>query len=180
MNVLSVKEFKINILILPATGLLFALLATPILAGNFEDGLKFTIDGDYKSAATSFKKAADRGEVEAQVNLGFMHEEGRGVTQDYNQAARWYLNAAEQDHTLAQFRLGEMLFEGKGIKRNNVEAYKWFSIANEKNKRGAKMNLGEVASQMTQPQILEAQLRKSKWLKAHQIKNQPSKQIKSS
>jgi TPR repeat protein len=179
MNILSVKELKINVLMLPVTGLLFALLATPILAGDFEDGLRFSIDGNYNSAAASFRKAAERGEVEAQLNLALMYEEGRGVTQDYKQAAIWYLKAAEQDQARAQFKLGKMLFEGAGIHQDNIEAYKWFSIANEKNKRGAKMDLGKVASQMTQPQITEAQHRKRKWLKAHLIKNQPSKQVKS-
>jgi TPR repeat protein len=178
MNILPVKERKINILILPIIALLFVLLATPVLAGDFEDGLKFSISHDYKSAAISFRKAAEQGEVEAQYELALMYEEGRGVTQDYQQAAMWYLNAAEQDHARAQFKLGKMLFSGKGIKRDNVEAYKWFSIANDKNKRGAKMDLGEIASQMTQPQIAEAKLRKHQWLKARQIKSQPSKQMK--
>lgn len=179
MSILSVKELKINILILPVTGLFFVLLATPILADDFEDGLRFSINGDYNSAAASFRKAEKRGEVEAQFNLALMYEEGRGVTQDYKQAAMWYQNAAEQDHAGAQIKLGEMLYEGRGIKQDNVEAYKWFSIAKEKKKRDAKKNLIKVENKMTRPQVAEAQLRMSKWSKARQIKSQPTKQIKS-
>lgn len=154
-------------------GLFFALLTTPALASDFEDGLRFSINGDYASAAASFQKAAKLGEQEAQFNLALMYEEGRGVTQDYPQAAFWYLKAADQGYTLAQLRLGEMLFKGKGIKQDKVEAYKWLNITSENNKRGAKKEtLAEMASLMTQPQIEEAQLRKNAWLKAHQTKNQ--------
>ena len=143
------------------------MLATPIWAGDFEDGLRFSMDGNYNSAANSFRKAAERGEAEAQFNLALMYEEGRGVAQDYKQAAMWYLNAAKQDHAGAQSKLGWMLFQGWGVKQDNIEAYKWLSIAKENNNRDARKKLGEVASQMTQPQIAEAQHRISKWLKAH-------------
>jgi TPR repeat protein len=169
---------KTYILIPPLTGLLFALLATPIWAGDFEDGLKFSFDGNYTSAAISFGKAAEQGVAEAQYELALMYEEGRGVTQDYKLAAMWYLKAAEQDHARAQIRLGVFLLEGRGIPKDNIEAYKWISIANEKDKKGAKMDLSTVASQITKPQLAEAQVRTRKWLKGHTIASQPSKKTK--
>ena len=40
-------------------------------------------------------RAADGGNVDAMVNLGWMYEYGRGETQDYQQAATWYQKAAD-------------------------------------------------------------------------------------
>jgi TPR repeat protein len=166
-NIRPAKETGAGLLMLFAAGLFFALPAAPALADDFENGLRLSIDGDYSRAAASFRKAADRGEAEAQFKLALMYEEGRGVARDDRQAVKWYLKAAEQDHALAQLRLGKMLFAGRGTNRDNVEAYKWFSIANAKNKRVSRMNLNGIASQMTSAQIAEAQLRARKWLEAH-------------
>jgi len=164
-------------LIVPVTGLLCALLATSVLADDFENGLRFSIHGDYSNAAISFRKAADQGNAEAQFNLALMYEEGRGVTKDDEQAAMWYSKAAEQDYARAQFNLGKMLSEGKGGHQDNIEAYKWLSLAKDKDVNGAKADLDKLASQMAQLQIVEAQLRKSKWLKSRQSKTQPPKQV---
>lgn len=171
--------FKAYVLMPLLTGLLFALPATSVLAGDFEEGLRYSIDGNYSGAAISFRKAAEQGEVEAQYELALMYEEGRGVTWDYKQAAMWYLKAAEQNHARAQIKIGGLLLEGKGIKQDKIEAYKWGSIADEKNQKGAKMDLDKMASQMTYPQIAEAQRRANAWLKAHQTESQPFEKIKS-
>jgi len=151
------------------TILVSALMTTPVVAGDFEDGLRYSFDKNYNNAATSFRNSAESGDANAQFNLALMYEEGRGVMRDYKQAATWYLNAAEQGQALAQLRLAKMLIDGKGIKHDYVEAYKWFSLAKEKNIRGAKISLDRVESLLTKTQISEAQLRKSQWLKSHQI-----------
>ncbi len=41
-----------------------------------------------------YRKAADQGIAEAQVNLGTMYNDGYGVPQDYVQAHMWYNLAA--------------------------------------------------------------------------------------
>ena len=47
-----------------------------------------------------FRKAADRGLVDAQFNLGVIYDAGEGVTQDYAEAAKWYRRFAEPFHGL--------------------------------------------------------------------------------
>ena len=46
-------------------------------------------------------KKAEQGDADAQFNLGYLYESGRGVSQDYNEAAKWYRKAAEQGHEKA-------------------------------------------------------------------------------
>ena len=45
---------------------------------------------DFEVAVEWYRKAADQGIANAQINLGFMYEKGQGVTQDYVQAHMWY------------------------------------------------------------------------------------------
>lgn len=53
----------------------------------------------------SNRMAAEQGNAAAQVNLGFMYENGRGVAKDSNEAIKYYRLAAKQDNTFAQDRL---------------------------------------------------------------------------
>lgn len=50
--------------------------------------------------------AADQGNAKAQVNLGVMYDNGRGVWPDYAQAVKWYRLAADQGNASAQYNLG--------------------------------------------------------------------------
>ena len=61
-----------------------------------------------------FRKAAEQGGAKAQLNLGLMYVNGRGVRQDYAQAAQWFSKAAEQGYAQEQFGLGVMYGAGQG------------------------------------------------------------------
>ena len=63
------------------------------------------------------RKAADQGDVQAQLNLGFSYLVGQGVKQDYAEALKWYRKAAEQGYPAAQFNLGVMYYKGQGVSR---------------------------------------------------------------
>ena len=64
------------------------------------------MDQDPAAAADWYRKAADQGNTDAQVNLAFDYREGHGVTQDYVQAANWYRKAAETGNVAAETNLG--------------------------------------------------------------------------
>ncbi len=57
--------------------------------------------GDYDRAVQEFRPLAEQGHAQAQVNLGIMYSQGRGVPKDYVQAYRWYTLAAGQGDDLA-------------------------------------------------------------------------------
>jgi TPR repeat protein len=89
-----------------------------------------------------YRLDADRGEAEAQFNLGSAYELGKGVPKDYEQAVAWYREAAEQGDAEAQDRLGQMYEAGKGVRRDYVQAVTWYRKAAEQGHAMAQYNLG--------------------------------------
>ena len=53
-------------------------------------------NGDYATALRLYRPLADKGNAEAQYNLGFMYDKGQGVPQEYAVAVKWYRLAADQ------------------------------------------------------------------------------------
>jgi TPR repeat protein len=97
---------------------------------------------DYKAALTYYRQAADAGYADAQSNLGYMYENGRGVTKDYAEAVSWYRKAADQGHAYAQFSLGYMYENGYGVTKDNAEAVSWYRKAAAQGHASAQYNLG--------------------------------------
>jgi hypothetical protein len=85
-----------------------------------------------------YRIAAEKGNADAQFNLGFAYDEGEGVTQDYEQALFWYLKAAQQGDVVAQFNLGCMYHEGRGVARNYKQAEFFYLKAAEQGHDEAK------------------------------------------
>ena len=76
-----------------------------------------------------YRKAAERGDANAQYALGYMYANGKGVTKDEVEAVNWYRKAAEQGDANAQYNLGYMYSNGKGVTKDDVEAVKWYRKA---------------------------------------------------
>src|SRR6266404_6354279 len=68
-------------------------------------------------AARADRVRAERGDAQAQYELGVSYASGRGVARDYGEAARWYRKAADQGYARAQSNLGSMYYYGKGVAR---------------------------------------------------------------
>ncbi|MCH5292250.1 MAG: sel1 repeat family protein, partial [Treponema sp.] len=66
---------------------------------------------------------AERGDAEAQNELGEMYYDGEGVEQDYDKAFDWFLKSAEQGNASAQMRLGFMYWCGEGVAQNYEKAF---------------------------------------------------------
>ena len=89
-----------------------------------------------------YQAKAEKGDPEAQFNLGFCYDDGRSVAKDAKEAVKWYRKAAEQDYAPAQFNLGYCYANGQGVGKNKEEAVKWFRRAAEQNYAPAQSNLG--------------------------------------
>jgi TPR repeat protein len=89
-----------------------------------------------------YETKAERGDAEAQFNLGFCYDDGRGVKKDYAEAVKWYRKAAEQNYAPAEFNLGYCYANGQGVRKDKEEAVKWFRRAAEQNYAPAQSNLG--------------------------------------
>jgi TPR repeat protein len=84
---------------------------------------------DITAAAKCFRRAADRGHMKAQCELGKMYFRGHGVPKDCMEAIKLMRMAANQGYDSAQFLLGLHFFNGEGVQQDYVEAFKWFELA---------------------------------------------------
>lgn len=82
--------------------------------------------GDYRKAASLWQQLAEKGERDAQYNLGLMYRYADGVPQDLAAALRWYKLAANQGDIQAQYEVGLMYQEGVGVAADQGEAHRWF------------------------------------------------------
>lgn len=98
--------------------------------------------GKYGEALKTIRPFAEKGDAQAQVDLGTMYLAGRGVSKDYAEAAKWFRKAAEQDVIVAEAMLGSMYLIGQGVIKDHVEAVKWSRKAAEHGDAWAQNNLG--------------------------------------
>ena len=116
------------------------LLVAPACAQ--EDPVKAGVDayerGDYRTAVDKWRPAADKGNADAQFNMGQAYKLGRGVAVDLKQAEAWYRKAALQGHEQAEGYYGLALFEnGK-----RADAVPWLQRAVSRGDARAQYILG--------------------------------------
>jgi TPR repeat protein len=128
-----------------ALTLLFALLM-PLMA-DFDAGLKAYNRGDYATALKEWQPLAEKGDANAEYNIGLLYATGHGVQQDYKQAAGWYRKAADQGVAAAQFNLGVIYANGQGVAADPVQARKWFSKAARHGVAAADTGLADLYSE---------------------------------
>jgi hypothetical protein len=80
---------------------------------------------------TYFKRGADAGDPDAELQLGILYAKGEGVTQDYATAATWFRAAAEQGLARAQYDLGVLYDRGRGVTADPNQATNWYRKAAE-------------------------------------------------
>jgi hypothetical protein len=126
-----------------------------------------TSDARPQVSAAAIVRAAERGNPQAQTQLGYMHEIGIAVPQDYRLAAMWYQRAAEQGDPRAQHLLGIMLNKGFGVHTNFIESYKWLNLAAAHVRTADREHYvrmrDAVASKLHLREIAEGQRRASFW-----------------
>lgn len=125
--------------------------------GDFERAAAAHRQGDYQTAVKLWQPLAEKGQVDAQYNLGVMYYSGDGVKQDYAAAAKWFRMAAEQGDKQAQFYLGSMYLNGEGVKQSESEAQKWYTM----NRRAHRHN----HAQMEKWQVQLAEMRRQEELR---------------
>ena len=84
---------------------------------------------DYKTALRVWLPTAEKGNAEAQVNVGEIFERGLGDEPNYEMAIFWYEKAAAQNNSRAQFNLGTLYEQGKGVKQNQLAAMNFYRQA---------------------------------------------------
>lgn len=76
--------------------------------------------------------AANKGDVDAQSQLGRYYYSGTGIQQDYKQAFKWLYKAAEAGNAEALFYVGRMLDKGLGVSKSPDYAAAAYTAAADK------------------------------------------------
>ena len=92
--------------------------------------------------AGELRARADRGEADAQYELGIRCSNGRGAAQDERQATAWFRKAAAQGHADAQYCLAMNYHHGLGLPADDVQAVLWYCRAAENEHAEALFALG--------------------------------------
>jgi TPR repeat protein len=88
-----------------AAVLLVLSLVEPVAAGPLEDADVALKKRDYATALRLIRPLAERGDANAQYNLGVLYDNGLGVPQDKVRAYMWFnLSAAQGREGAAAFR----------------------------------------------------------------------------
>ena len=97
---------------------------------------------DLSRAAAIFTTLAERGDAEAQAQIGYMTYQGQGVPVDKAKAVQWYRKAAVQGNRDAQYSLAVAHAFGDGVARSDAEALLWYRRAAEQGSAIAQYSLG--------------------------------------
>ena len=62
----------------------------------------------FADIAADYRAAAERGDADAQYNLGLCYAKGNGVKADMVEAVNWYRKAARQGHQDAKKALNDL------------------------------------------------------------------------
>jgi TPR repeat protein len=82
-----------------------------------------------RRAMELYAQAAELGDVDAQLALGWAFLNGMVDPPDYMSAFRWYRQAAKQGSASALFSLGQMFMEGLGVPCSRGRAARYFRAA---------------------------------------------------
>ena len=126
--------------LLPLT--VFVILLTSLAHADFQTGQDAHNRGDYATALIEWRSLAERGDAEAQYNLGVLYDQGHGVPQDYTQARAWWLKAAEQGDAAAQYNLGLLYNKGQGVPQDYSQARDWWLRAAAQGYAPAQVDFG--------------------------------------
>ena len=103
------------------------LASAPLAAQSVKAGIEAWQKADYGAAVAIWKPLAQRGDADAQFNLGQAYRLGRGVPIDLGAARMWFEKAAATGHLDAATTLGLLLFQNG----DQAQGLKWLKQAAE-------------------------------------------------
>jgi uncharacterized protein len=113
------KTYVRHLIVASAAAALF--LGTGSASADVKAGVDAWQAGNFNAAVAAWRPLADRGDPDAQFNLGQAYKYGKGVPMDLRIAQGWYEKAAQQGHAQSQAILGLILFQGG----NRAAAMPW-------------------------------------------------------
>jgi hypothetical protein len=116
-------------------------VAAPILWNFYRTS---TADRKLAEDAARYRQLADKGDANAEYELGRMYLWGRGVPKDYAQADYWYQKAAAQGSAKAEYTIGNLYYYGDGVVQSYSDALVWYRKAADQGDAMAEHALGHM------------------------------------
>lgn len=101
---------------------------------------------EFSEAVEQRRAAAEKGDPEAQYQLGQMYESGIEVIKSLPAAIGLYERAAQQGHLASMEKLGSLYYKGIGVGRDYKKAFGWFKQAAEGGNKESQYYLGRMYS----------------------------------
>jgi len=101
-----------------------------------------TVDETQVLKFNNLIKKAEKGDIEAQYQVGYMFANGKGVPQNGKESAKWFHKAAIKGHSKAQYNIGLLYYKDSHSKRNAEKAIEWFTKASEQGYTDSTFMLG--------------------------------------
>ena len=102
--------------------------AQSVSAQSVKAGIEAWQRADYSGAVGIWRPLAEKGDADAEFNLGQAYRLGKGVPTNLSAAKTWFERAAKQGHVDAQTTLGLLLFQNG----EQAEGIKWLKQSAEK------------------------------------------------
>ena len=120
--------------------------------GDYYFGGYAGIAQDYAKALELYTEAGEKGDADAQAQVGYLYQYGCGVDPDYEKAMEWNNRAAQQGNAQGQAQIGWLYQQGLGVTQNLDEAGRWYTRAADQGNKWAEDRLAE--TEATNPQDL--------------------------
>lgn len=98
--------------------------------------------GQLEEAFRHYYNAANFGDAEGALYVGYMYERGEGVQKNIRSAVEWYVKSANMGNRGAQHNLGVFFYNGTGVEKNLEVAYEFFWTAAKQGKADSMLNIG--------------------------------------
>ena len=115
------QRFFSTILALLISTISFAQTATELN----EQAKSLLAKQDFKNAVPIIQKAAEKGNAEAQYNLGICYQQGVEMQQSDSLANSWFLKSATQGWKDAQYKIAYSFATGRGGAKDDKMAFYW-------------------------------------------------------
>jgi TPR repeat protein len=97
---------------------------------------------DNREANAAYERAADAGDTEAMIRVGWIYQNGRDVRQDYEKAKQYYRKAVDLGDAEALNYLGSLYENGLGVTRDYNQARSLYEKAADGGNANGLRNLG--------------------------------------
>jgi TPR repeat protein len=129
--------------------LCLVLAAFPVLAEEageaevlIEQAKNLLTAEDYEAAISILQKEAEKGNAEAQNELGKCYANGTGVEQNDEEAFKYFQMAADQGYAKSLYNVGVYYENGLGVDQDDTKAVRYFKLAADQGLPYAQCALG--------------------------------------